>query len=136
MSKKEPKPTRKFIDESILGFDWLLQYGGTKQSAIEWFAKKYKKEVDPERFTNTAWGSFITHTSVTYAGAIWVERGRGTSTISHEVAHAVLYMFEVLNVKPKEAEEIFARYTGWLNREIADLYTKMYARKIKKKKNK
>lgn len=116
------KAKRKYLIDPILGFHWLLQYGGTEKEALLWYTNKFK--LLPPIFENKNAGCFANNDAVLYTGLIWVQKGGAASTMCHEIAHAVMHVCRVLELDPREADEFQASYTGYLGKHFTNLFYK------------
>lgn len=117
---------RSRLIDPIFGFHFWMQVGGTEQGACNWYLKAIDKELIFCDGTNR--GCFVEQTGVPFSGLIWVESDARLSTITHEVAHAVMHVCRVLDLDPRQADEFQAYYSGYLNKH----FTKLYNRRTKK----
>lgn len=110
------KQKRFILNDPIYKATFLVQRGGTVNSAIACYAKKLK--VTPWTIDRVVDGHFAAYTTHK-GGVIWLGDKAGTGVITHECFHATAYVFEKLECKLTEAtEEVFAYYLQWLTSEV------------------
>lgn len=106
------------IHDNVYHFQWAVAYGGSLQSAINWFAKKIK--VEPWTVSERrGYGHFSAYRPYKN-GVLWFsEKYPAASTVAHECFHAVNYLAECLEAKLEEnSEEIFAYYQEFLVQQV------------------
>ena len=106
------------VTDPIFMVDYLIQRGGSLQSAIDRFAKFIKVpswEVSQCANHRGHFGAHLSHR----AGVIWLHEKAGTNTITHEVCHATHHTFTGLQISEfSQTDELFAHYSAWLASEI------------------
>lgn len=113
---------RKKLFEEVLGFHWHFQIGGTEEEAIRWFCRIYNLPLpEPETHEGNV-GSCTYSNRVRYAALIWLNKDCRSSTLSHEIAHAVVRVCSVLDLDPRQADEFQASYTGYLTKHLTKLF--------------
>lgn len=120
MSNKVRLYKRKVIREPVMGFYWMLQYGGEESMALQWYSKALGVDT-PENDDEANSGCFACNMSIPFSGLIWVCKDGGPSTVVHEISHAVMHVCRVLELNPVEADEFQASYQGYLMRQFAKL---------------
>ena len=96
----------------------------TENEAIKWYAKKMGLE-DWTLPLGDRQGHF-TYGTNQRDSLIWLHGDAGTSTIVHEVSHAMVRLADILETSVGEqTDEVFAYYSGWLAGEIVH---KLYQR--------
>lgn len=116
---KKDKPKRQILIDPIFDFIWLMQFGGTEKAAQAWYEEKYNVECIPSEHRNV--GSFHHCEMMPGASLIWIDKDRGTNTITHEVNHAVLHVCKTLKIDPLTTDEFFCYYAGWLSGQFVEL---------------
>lgn len=117
---------RKVLNDYTLGFSFVLQIGGTELEAYQYYDKIFKINSNHPTGVNDnkKRGIFSYNECWPYCCLIWINKDSGAGTMAHESAHAAMHVCSTLGINPVEADEFQATYTGFLSRELANLYFK------------
>lgn len=109
---------RALIHDELFRLTWFVQVGGEEQAALDWFAKKMgmsKLVKEPSEFRLGSFSSIQEERDA----LIWLKEDCGTSTLTHEVMHAMNHLSDLLDCPINLAsDEVYAHYAGWLANEI------------------
>lgn len=111
------KHKRTMIHCRLFKMTWLVQRGGSEQSAVDWYTKAMKspRHILPD----TRRRGHFTYNIGEKDAMLWFRHDAGTGTIVHEVSHAMVFLAEQLYTKiNRSTDEIFAAYSGWLAEQI------------------
>ena len=118
MKKSKGKRKRTIIPCPLYRLSWFVQRGGKLQEAADWYASKIQVKSLEIEDSELHLGNFSYYEGARDA-LIWYREDVGTTTIVHEVMHAIVYLANLLDSRIETmTDEIFAHYSGWLSGEI------------------
>lgn len=111
---------RIVLTDPIFQIDYLIQRGGSRQSAVNEFAKRIGVETWAVEENPHVMGTYYSYEPLP-SGLIWLSGdGAGFGTLSHECLHAIHYAMKTKRITlSDETEELFCYYLQWMVNEIS-----------------
>lgn len=111
------KQKRCRIEDNLFQITWMVQRGGVRQDALNWYCDNLgvDRVVDPETQVVASFYQAPGYKN----GVLWFSDKCGAGAITHETIHASLHTMENHFIKiSSETEELLAYYADFLAREI------------------
>lgn len=114
MTNQKQKPTTRRIVNETFHYALFVRVGGTKESAIRFFERKFRPDGGDTRAQASAIGSVI-FADYERSHVCWLSDEANLGVVAHEALHSVSHVMRHAGVGPmcEQNEEAYAYLLQW-----------------------